>query len=204
MALLAIYYRSVCLNCLLQAVRCNIKRCWLQRCYMCVQSSAMSVSMLLAPAHYYRLSCAQWRRHMSVWSDTRSVQSPNDAALHVLHRARPLLLTLMYTHYNIFIIIYEPCGVWMSGQCWQSVHMFKYSGFILFCLCFNIVLLFSIVNDHLKKNIYIYILFSPTYSSQEEIFLYKHRQTHTMDCRWIPREYGNHKPVIVTIRCAIM
>lgn len=75
----------------------------------------MSVCMLLAPAHYYRLPCAQWRRHTSVWSDTRSVRSPNDAALHALDRARPLL-PLITTNTLTYINVSE------RTMCQSPVH----------------------------------------------------------------------------------
>lgn len=73
---------------------------WLQQCYMCANSGAMSVPMLLAPAHYSRLSlCAVQETHERLKRGVgggggggRSVQSPNDAAL---HRARPLLPSLV-------------------------------------------------------------------------------------------------------------
>lgn len=151
----------------------NIRRCC--AACVCANYSAMSVSMLLAPAHYYRLSCAQWRRHTSVWSDTRSVQSPNDAALRVLHGetdpCSPLINVNILTRVNV-----NTWTMW-NIKCGRALHMFNFSGFKLSCF-----VLVSPVSDFQSKIkiiiVIIIILFSSTYNSPGSC-LHRHTQTHT-------------------------
>lgn len=76
---------------------------------MCVANySAVSVPMLLAPARDSRLSCAQCRRHTSVWSDSRSVRRTNDAGSPAHGQTpAPLISVSALTHISVSLLVWK-------------------------------------------------------------------------------------------------
>lgn len=153
-----------------------------KHCSMCVANySAVSVPMLLAPARDPRLSCAQCRRHTSVWSDSRSVRRTNDAGSPAHGQTpAPLISVSALTHISVSLLVWK---------------MSEPAACVLPC--------YAQGRAEFRKD---RISFSFSFALEKEIILFVSRKLplfpdtckHTMDCRWILRECGNHKPELVT------